>query len=157
MEHGSTWKARSDVGENKLLPRFQFLTRSARSFFTTFAPSTRPIYAQSSRIRRSSPLVRMRAAEPRCSAELNISQRSIKYAANVTARYKTRLLGRCTYIRATCTGGMAGLPFHLPLARGKLRFTVPKTDRSIDRSIRKPLVNHERSREIEIFREGVME
>lgn len=72
---GSTWKARSDVGENKLLPRFQFLTRSARSFFTTFAPSTRPIYAQSSRIRRSSPLVRMRATEPRCSAELNISQR----------------------------------------------------------------------------------
>lgn len=72
---GSTWKARSDVGENKLLPRFQFLPRSARSFFTTFAPSTRPIYAQSSRIRRSSPLVRMRATEPRCSAELNISQR----------------------------------------------------------------------------------
>lgn len=72
---GSTWKARSDVGENKLLPRFQFLTRSARSFFTTFALSTRPIYAQSSRIRRSSPLVRMRATEPRCSAELNISQR----------------------------------------------------------------------------------
>lgn len=34
----------------------------------------------------------------------------------------------------------AGLPFHLPL-RGKLYFTVPKTDRSIDRSIRKSLVN----------------
>lgn len=84
---GSTWKARSDVSENKLLPRFQFLTRSGRSFFsTTFAPSTRPIYAQSSRIRRSSlcPYASYGATVFRW---IKHKSASIKYAANVTDRY----------------------------------------------------------------------
>lgn len=46
--------------------------------------------------------------------------------------------------------------YHSTFPSREENFALPYR-KPIDRSIRKPLVNHERSREIEIFREGVME